>query len=77
MQVTQALEAVIAEMHSGFAFELVGEQAAAHADFAVDAPDGEVDAFRVQGLLPRQDVLVDAVDQRPIEIEEKHGLDAH
>ena len=73
----QALEPVIAEVDAGFAFELIGEQAAAHADLAMDAPDGEVDALRVEGLLPGQDVLVDAVHQRPIEIEQKHGLDAH
>src|SRR3984957_2625312 len=43
----------------------------------MDAPDGEVDALRVQGLLPGQDVLIDAVDQRSVEIEQKDGLDAH
>ena len=73
----QALEPIIAEVHAGFAFELIGEQAAAHADLAMDAPDREVDAFRVQGLLPGEDVLVDAVDQRSVEIEQKDGLDAH
>ena len=77
MQSAQALEPVFAEVDSSFAFELVGEQAAAHADLAVDAPDREVDAFAVESLLPGQHVLVDAVDQRPIEIEQKRGLDAH
>src|ERR1700733_13876673 len=77
MQPAQAVESVFAEIDSRLAFELVGEEAAAHADLAMDAPDGEVDAFAVESLLPRQHVLVDAVHQRPIEIEQKYGLDAH
>ena len=74
---TQAIEPILAEIHAGLAFELVGEQAAAHADLAMDAPDRELDAFAVERLLPRQHVLVDAVHQRAVEIEQKHGLDAH
>jgi hypothetical protein len=77
MQMAQALEPFFAEVRSGFAFELIGEQAAAHADLAMDAPDGDVDAFGVQGLLPGEHVLVDAVHQRAVEIEQKYGLDAH
>src|SRR6202453_2323981 len=77
MQMAQALEAFVAEVRSGFTFELIGEQAPAHADLAMDAPDGDVDAFGVEGLLPGEHVLVDAVHQRPVEIEQKHGLDAH
>ena len=77
MQMAQALELFFAEVHSGFALELIGEQAAAHADLAMDAPDRNVHAFRVQSLLPGQDVLVDAVDQRAVEIEQKNWLDAH
>ena len=77
MQMAQALEPIIAEVRSGFAFELIGEQAAAHADLAMDAPDGDIDALGVEGLLPGQHVLVDAVDQRPVEVEQKDGLDAH
>ena len=77
MQMAQPLEAVFAEIDSGFATELVGEEAAAHADLAMDAPDGEVDALAVESLLPGEHMLVDAVDERSVEIEQKHGLDAH
>ena len=73
----QALEPVLAHLDAGFPFELVGEQAAAHADLAMDAPDREVDALAVEGLLPGEHVLIDAVHQRAVEIEQKRGLDAH
>jgi len=43
----------------------------------VDAPDGKVDALAVESLLPGEHMLVDAVDERSVEIEQKHGLDAH
>ena len=39
-------------------------------------PHRQLDAGAVQGLLPRQHVLVDAVDQRPVEIEQE-GLGTH
>ena len=77
MQPAQALEPILAHLDAGLALELVCEQAAAHADLAMDAPDRELDAFAVEGLLPGQHVLVDAVDQRPVEVEQKHRLDAH
>jgi hypothetical protein len=35
----------------------------------VNAPDGQLDALALQGFLPREDVLVDAVDKRAVEIE--------
>src|SRR5690606_2341114 len=54
----------------------VGEQAAAHADPAMDAPDRELDADLFEGVVPGKDVLVDAVDQRPVEVEKERGCDA-
>ena len=77
MQPPQALDALGADLDLGFAQQLIGEQAAAHADLAVDAPDRQLDALRVQRLLPGQHVLIDAVDQRAVEIEEEDGLDSH
>ena len=64
----QALEPVLAHLDAGFPFELVGEQAAAHPDLAMDAPDREVDALAIERLLPCQHVLIDAVHQRLVEI---------
>ena len=49
------------------------EEAAAHADPPVDAPHRQVDAERGQRRAPREHVLVDAVDQRAVEIEEERG----
>ena len=73
----QALEPVLAHLDPGFPFELVGKQAAAHPDLAMDAPDREVDALAIERLLPGQHVLIDAVHQRAVEIEQEHGLDTH
>ena len=58
-------------LEPGLAQQHVGEQAAAHADPAMDAPDRKLDALGVERLLPGQHVLIDAVDQRAVEIEEK------
>ena len=35
------------------------------------------DPFRVERFLPRENVLIDAVDQRAVEIEQEHRLYAH
>ncbi len=40
----------------------------------MDAPDGEVDAFRFERLMPGEHVMVDAVDERAVEIEEKRDF---
>ena len=53
--------------------ERVHEQAAAHPDAAVDAPDGERDPLALQRLAPGEHVLVDAVDQGAVEVEEEGG----
>ncbi len=47
------------------------EEPAAHADAPVDAPHGQVDVDLGEGEPPRDDVLVDAVDQRPVEVEQE------
>ena len=73
----QPLAALLVDRDAGLAHELVGEQAAAHADLAVDAPDGKIDAFAVERFLPGEHVLVDAVDQRAVEVEQEDRLDAH
>jgi hypothetical protein len=43
----------------------------------MDAPDREVDALAVERLLPGQHVLIDAVHQCAVEVEQKRGFDAH
>ena len=56
---------------TGLAQEGVREQAAAHPDLAVDPPDGQVDPGAVQGETPCQHVLVDAVDEGAVEVEQE------
>ncbi len=58
---------------TGFAEDGIRHQAAAHADATMDAPHGELDADAGHCFAPREDVLVDAVDERAIEIEEEGG----
>ena len=59
------------ERQSRFAQEHVGQEATAHADLAMDAPHRKLDVLAIQGLALRKHVLVDSVDQRPVEIENK------
>ena len=77
MGLPQPLAALFIDRNAGFPNELVGEEAAGHADLAVDAPDGELDAFAVERLLPGQHMFIDAVDERAVEIEQEDGFDAH
>lgn len=58
-----------------FVQQHIGEQAGAHADTAMDAPDGERNAFLIQRFFPGEHVLIDAIDQRDIEI--KNERDVH
>jgi hypothetical protein len=53
----------------GFAGERVGEEAATHADAAVNAPDGKGHAGLFESVAPGEDVLVDAVDEGAVEVE--------
>jgi hypothetical protein len=70
----EALDALLIELEAGLAQEHVGKQSAAHADLAMDSPDRKIDAFGLERFAPREHVLIDAVDQRAVEIEEKCGL---
>ena len=49
----------------------INEQAAAHADLAMNAPHSQVNSAGLERLAPRKHVLIDAVDECSIEIEEK------
>ena len=77
VQSSQAFDAFGTDLKSGFAKKLIGEEAAAHAGLAMDAPDRQIDPFRVQRFLPREHVLIDAVDQRAVEIEQEYRLYPH
>ena len=48
--------------------KLLREELTAHAYFAMDSGDGQVQPFAIQRFAPRDHVLVDAVDEGAIEI---------
>src|SRR6185312_16338732 len=52
----------------------VDEQPAAHPDAAVDLPHRQAHPNTLQRLAPGQHVLVDAVDERAVQIEQERGL---
>ena len=41
----------------------------------MNAPHGKIDSLRIQRLLPREDMLIDAVDERAVKIEEESWFD--
>ena len=43
----------------------------------MNAPDRKLDAFGIERLLPGEYMLIDAVDQRAVEIEKEYRLYAH
>jgi hypothetical protein len=55
--------------------ESMSQQAPAHSDAPVNAPDRQLYSSFRQGFSPRQHVLVHAVYESPVEIEQK-GLHA-
>ena len=69
--VAQALDGALVDLTAKLAEQLVGEQAAAHPDLAVDPPDRELEPVLAQRQVPGADVLVDAVDEGAVEVEEK------
>src|SRR4051794_26657302 len=72
MKTMQAFDAFGGARESRLAQHLVREESSAHPDLVVDAPDQELDTLGVERLLPREDVLIDVVDERSVEIEGKH-----
>ena len=54
----------------------VREEATAHANLPMDSPDRQLDPFVSQRFLPRQHMLVNAVDQCAVEIEDESRFNA-
>ena len=69
MRLAQPLQEVRVELAAGLAQQRAREQPAAHADPPMDPPDRQLDPVGQQRVVPSHDMLVDAVDQRPVEIE--------
>jgi hypothetical protein len=74
VQPLQPLDPLLIEIEAGFAQQHVGEQSAAHADLAMNPPDRHGDPFCLERFAPCQHVLIDAVDERPVEIEDEGGF---
>ena len=56
MGVAKPRDAFRTNFDPGFAKKLIGEQASAHAYFAMDAPDRQLDALCIERILPCKDV---------------------
>src|SRR5216117_4431674 len=65
------------QLAPGLAEQRVDEQATAHADATVDAPHRELDADALERFAPREHVLVHAVHERAVEIEQESGTGGH
>src|SRR5207247_11013488 len=61
----------------GLAEQRQDEEATAHADATVDAPHRELDAGALERFAPREHVLVHAVHERAVEIEQEGGAGWH
>ena len=74
----QLLGSVRIEFASQFPHERLQHEAAAHADAPVHAPDRKVDAGLGERLMPCDDVLIHAIDQGAVEVEDDGcGSGAH
>jgi hypothetical protein len=56
---------------ANLAKQRVNEEAAAPSNATMNAPHGELDAQAFQSFAPGQNVLVNAVDERPVEVKQK------
>ena len=74
MEQPQLLQHLRPEFEARLARQRLGEEAARHADLAVQPPDRDLDAFFLQRIVPGQHMVIDAVDQRAVEIEQEGGL---
>ena len=71
MAIAQPLRGRLVDRAAQFALQLRGEQAAAHPDLAMNAPDRQFETFLAKGEVPGADMVVDAVDERAVEIEQE------
>jgi len=71
VRLLQPVDVGLGQRSSRFPQQRGHEQPAAHPDPPVDPPHGQVDADARQRRPPGDDVLVDAVDQRPVQVEEE------
>ena len=70
----QPLQHLRPELLAGLACQRLGEESARHADLAMQSPHGHLDAFFLQRVVPGQHMVIDAVDQRAVEVEQEGRL---
>jgi len=68
------IDALLADLNPGFPEQHIGEETARHTDAAMDAPDRQIDILCLQGIVPGEDMIVDAVDEGAVEIEQEGSL---
>src|SRR6266540_859564 len=68
---------LLTQLAPGLARQAFRQQATAHADPPVNSPHRELDATQLQRLVPRQGVLVHAVGERAVEVEQQRGAVGH
>src|SRR5438445_264941 len=64
------------ERPAGFPQEGISHQSTTHTDAAMDATNREIDPGIFQGGAPGQHMLINAVDQRAVQVEEERLLHA-
>src|SRR6266704_4197608 len=74
MKFLQASDFFCVQLPSRFAKKCMHDQAAAHANAAMNVPVRKMNILCFERLPPGQHVLVDAVNQRAIQIKQKCGL---
>ncbi|MDB5830693.1 MAG: hypothetical protein JWR14_523, partial [Caballeronia sp.] len=63
-----SLDAIRIDVATDLSQKLLREEITAHADLAVDSGDGEAQPFAIQRFAPCDHVLVDAIDERAVEV---------
>ena len=68
---------VLAQLAPRLACQTLRQQSTAHPDAPMDAPDGQVDATQLERLVPGDGVLVDAVGEGAVEVEQQGRAVGH
>src|SRR6266478_1142368 len=67
----------LAQLMPGLTRQTIGQESTAHPDAPVDAPDRQLDAGQLERLVPRDGVLIDAVNERAVQVEEEGRTVGH
>src|SRR4051812_33330655 len=77
MSVAQTLRGSFVDRPAELALQLGSEQPSAHPDLAVNAPHRQLEPFLAQSEVPGAHVIIDAVDERAVEIEQEGDSRTH